>query len=253
MILNSDLTSYLDIAEEAMEEAIKLYKYEYADNLKIESLEGKDIKTKADYEISELLIKRLKKTNLNVISEESSEKDLSINPLQTYWLIDPLDGTYNAERGFPIAAISIALMDKENNPLAGLVYHLGDDKLFKSYGNKCAQVSKTKTIDQSVLVTGFPSGRNYSNNSLKKTINNIQRFKKVRMLGSAACMILEVARGRFDVYMEEDIYLWDVAGALAILENAGGKYLLIKGSVIWKYNVIATNSEINFEDINMSP
>ena len=72
------------------------------------------------------------------------------------------------------------------------------------------------------------------------------------MLGSASCMILEVARGRFDVYIEEDIYLWDVAGSLAILEKAGGKYILNQGSSLWKYNVIATNSEINFQDIKIS-
>ena len=65
------------------------------------------------------------------------------------------------------------------------------------------------------------------------------------MLGSAACMIIEVAKGTFDVYIEEDIYLWDVSGALAILKSAGGKYNLIQGSSIWKYNVTATNSEIN--------
>ena len=46
---------------------------------KIKSTIGKDIKTRADYKISELLKKELKKTNLT-ISEESSEEDLAKIP-----------------------------------------------------------------------------------------------------------------------------------------------------------------------------
>ena len=48
-------------------------------------------------------------------------------------------------------------------------------------------------------------------------------------------MIIEVAKGTFDVCIEEDIYLWDILGALAILKSA--EYNLVKGSSIWKYNV----------------
>ena len=245
MLINSEDQKILKVAEMAMKEAIKLYKNKFLKNLKIESTIGKDIKTSADYEISELLIKELKKTNLPVISEESREEDLVNIPNVNYWLIDPLDGTFNLERGFPIAAISIALMNNKNIPIAGIVYHIGYDQLFISYKNNNIKVSETSKINQAVVATGFPSARDYSNDSLKATIKNIQKFKKVRMLGSATCMILEVARGIFDVYVEEDIYLWDVSGALAILQSAGGKYYLKQGSSIWKFNVIASNAKLN--------
>jgi len=247
MIINSEDKKFLNFAEKAMKEAIKLYKKTFSKNLKIKSSLGKDIKTSADYEISELLIKELRKTNLPVISEESPQEDLVKKPQDNYWLIDPLDGTFNLERGFPIAAISIALMHK-NIPIAGIVYHIGYDELFVSYKENFIKVSETNKINQAVVATGFPSGRDYSNDSLQATIKNIQNFKKVRMLGSATCMILEVARGIFDVYVEEDIYLWDVSGALAILKAAGGKYFLKQGSDMWKFNVIASNAKLNIPE-----
>jgi len=49
-----------------------------------------------------------------------------------------------------------------------------------------------------------------------------QRFKKVRMLGSAALMMAYVASGRVDAYAEDDIMFWDVAAGAALIRAAGG-------------------------------
>ena len=69
----------------------------------------------------------------------------------------------------------------------------------------------------------------------------MQCYKKVRMLGSAALMLAQVAAGRFDVYEEEDINIWDVAAGLAILQAAGGCYTIIPGANEFQYNVRASN------------
>ena len=47
-------------------------------------------------------------------------------------------------------------------------------------------------------------------------------YLKVRMLGSAAMSLAYVARGAADVYWEEHIKLWDVAGGIALVQAAGG-------------------------------
>ena len=62
------------------------------------------------------------------------------------------------------------------------------------------------------------------------------------MLGSAALMLAYVACGYFDVYHEEDIYIWDVAAGLAIILEACGQYSIQPGSSDFKYNVKATNN-----------
>ena len=61
------------------------------------------------------------------------------------------------------------------------------------------------------------------------------------MLGSAALMLSYVASGVFDIYTEKNIYIWDVAAGLALINEAGGSYSIKPGSSLFKYDVIATN------------
>jgi len=180
-----------------------------------------------------------------VISEEFKHHSFDINKLQ--WIIDPIDGTVNFHRGFPMAATSIALWEN-GAPILGVVHHLFDDQVFYSYknygswsNNNTIGVSATEKISDAILVTGFPSGSCYDTNTLNQFVNNVQNYKKLRMLGSAALMICYVACGIFDVYIEKDIYIWDVAAGLAIISEAGGRYLMEPGSSMFKYNVKVSN------------
>lgn len=72
------------------------------------------------------------------------------------------------------------------------------------------------------MATGFPVKRDYGTESLASFIQNVQSFKKIRMLGAAAIMGSFVADGRIDAYTEEQIMLWDVAASSAIVTSAGG-------------------------------
>jgi len=51
------------------------------------------------------------------------------------------------------------------------------------------------------------------------------------------CHIAQVAAGRFDVYEEDDIYLWDVAEELALVQASGGDFTMTPGSELYKYRV----------------
>jgi len=194
----------------------------------------------------EFLYEELSKTGIPVFSEESKNHTFDINKLQ--WIIDPIDGTLNYHRGFQMAAISIALWEN-GAPILGVVHHLFDDHVFYSYkeygawlNHKQISVSTIKEIPEAILVTGFPSGSRYDSGTLNQFIKDVQNYKKLRMLGSAALMLCYVSRGIFDVYSEKDIYIWDVAAGLAIISEAGGMYLKEPGSSIFKFNVIASNS-----------
>jgi myo-inositol-1(or 4)-monophosphatase len=77
-------------------------------------------------------------------------------------------------------------------------------------------------IGKAFLATGFPVKRDYSKTSLDGFVRDVQRFKKVRMLGAAAVMGSLVAEGKLDVYMEDEIMLWDIAASSAIVKAAGG-------------------------------
>ncbi len=61
------------------------------------------------------------------------------------------------------------------------------------------------------------------------------------MLGSAALMLAQVAAGRFDVYEEEDIYIWDVAAGLPYYRLRWLLHHTFQALMNFKYNVRASN------------
>jgi myo-inositol-1(or 4)-monophosphatase len=65
-------------------------------------------------------------------------------------------------------------------------------------------------------------------------LDEIRRFKKVRMLGTAALMLAHVACGRVDAYAEDEIMLWDVAAGVALVKAAGG-YVDVRPSTAMKW------------------
>ncbi|MFC2132742.1 inositol monophosphatase family protein [Bacteroidota bacterium] len=206
----------------------------------------KDIKTEADRAAHEFIIDKLYKTGIPIISEEGNAASFYLNDHQ--WIIDPIDGTINFTRGFGMSAVSIALW-VDGIPILGVIHHLFTNEVFSSFQNQGAfkndkkiTVNTLRQKNRAILATGFPSGRNYSKKSLDNFILNVQEYKKIRMLGSAALMLAYVACGYFDVYHEEDIYIWDVAAGLAIILEAGGKYSIEAGSSDFKYNIKATNN-----------
>lgn len=258
------------MAVEAAREAVQVLRGQYLRDAGIQSSEAKDIKTKADVAAQEVIVAKLASSKLAVIAEEQDEveglkglrvdrnnhsavqpvNDSTGQPKDARWLVDPLDGTLNFTRGFPMAAVSIALWEGME-PRLGVIADVFSGQIFSGEVGRGAwldeegiSVSAAGDTARAVIATGFPSGRSYDSDSLLEFVRKVQRYKKVRMLGSAALMLAQVAAGRFDVYEEEDIYLWDVAAGLALVKAAGGAFVMKPGSGPFKYHVIASNGRI---------
>jgi myo-inositol-1(or 4)-monophosphatase len=151
------------------------------------------------------------------------------NPELT-WIIDPLDGTTNFMHQLPIYAISVALKH-HNEIVVGIVHELNKDECFnaaKGYGaylnNKKISISKSKTVSESLVVTGFPYSMDDKADKYMQVIKEFQlNTHGVRRLGSAATDMAYVACGRLDGYFEFNIKIWDIAAGILILSEAGGK------------------------------
>jgi len=236
------------IAKKVASDVGKMLQKNFLSNAGILISQGKDIKTDADFAANELILEALSVTGIPIISEEGDNSIFNLNDFQ--WIIDPLDGTLNLSRGFGMSAVSISLWDK-GIPILGVVYCLFSNQVYASLNKNGAfksndriSVSKIKDKNEAILATGFPSGRNYSKKSLDKFIINVQKYKKIRMLGSAALMLAYVSTGVFDAYYEEDIYIWDVAAGLSLIAEAGGSYIIIPGNNVFQYNVKASNKAL---------
>ena len=210
----------------------------------------RDIKLEADI-AAEKLIKDiiLRQTDFAILAEESgkSQEDLQ----QTFWVIDPLDGTANYQRDIPLCCVSISLIHKMQ-PVLGVIYDFYNLDLYTGYiggeaklNESAIKVSDIETPDSGILVTGLPNNSDYSDQGLLKVVKDFQRWRKVRMIGSAAIASCYVASGKADVYKEFGTYIWDVAAGAAIVNAAGGKAEIFNYRDNFQVDVYFSNSKIS--------
>ncbi len=218
----------LDLAIKAAQEAGNYLKKH--EPVHVDSMEGRDIKLSSDKKSEQTIMGILKESGIPILSEEYGFMG---NHGDTYWIVDPLDGTINYYKGIDeLACVSIALW-KDGCPVLGVVNRFAKDELFYGSSTEGAYLnseriytSDIKVTQQAVMATGFPVKRSYDNDSLISFVKQVQNFKKVRMLGTAAIMGTFVAAGKFDAYFEDEIMIWDVAAAVAIVNAAGGETVL---------------------------
>lgn len=215
----------MKIAKKAAIEAGNILKQRI--EVRVDADYGKDIKLNADKISEEKIIEILRETNYPILSEEVGNIEGSNK--EYIWIIDPLDGTANYLRGMDeLVCTSIALW-KNGKPVLGVVNRFFMNELYYGVVGEGAwlndtkiETSNTQEVNHAFLATGFPVFRDYSSNALTDFIKKIQHFKKIRMFGSAAVMGTLVAFGKIDVYIEEEIMLWDIAASTALVLAAGG-------------------------------
>jgi myo-inositol-1(or 4)-monophosphatase len=250
---HEELEKLRKIAEQAAGMAARELKHNHEQLSLIRSDSGRDIKTTADHVADKIVLGELNLTGYGIISEESGthQSDYLKEPC---WIVDPLDGTLNYTRGFPVYAVSIAFWDGMR-PVMGVVHDIQTGHCYSAVVGQGAwcngsriQVSGVNNVSRAVLATGFSTGRKYSAAELNGFIGRIQRYKKIRMVGSAAMSLANVAAGRFDAYTEDDIWLWDVAAGLVLVEAAGGTVKCSMVTSDLRVNVTAWNGNFEVED-----
>lgn len=220
----------LFLASNTATNAVQQIKKERGYILDIKADLSRDIKIKADYKLEEFIIGALSsQSDYTILSEESRY----LNELKTddtyRWIVDPLDGSLNFSREIPICCISIGLW-RGREPILGVIYDFNRNESFTGIVGEGAwlnglpvQVSKVREESKAVLCTGFPVDTNFSTESLIEFTKSVQKYKKVRLLGSAALSLAYVSCGRADYYYENNIKIWDVAAGLALVKAAGGR------------------------------
>jgi myo-inositol-1(or 4)-monophosphatase len=221
----SELRQSLAIAIKAARRAQSVFQKNAPLFRHVVSKSDREIKVNLDYSLETEILEELRESSdLPILSEESDH----VREDGLWWIVDPLDGSLNWLRNIPFFSISIGLY-RGIEPILGIVLDLVRDELY--YGGKGLgawlndspiRVSEINKKREAVLCTGFPSAYEFRPNR-EQTVESIySEYLKVRMLGSAAMSLAYVARGTADVYWEEHIKLWDVAGGIALVQAAGG-------------------------------
>ena len=247
----NDYSQELSYAVEAALNAGKyLLKNKSNLNVRIES-GPKDTKLQADVEAENLIKQSISSISKYPILAEESGKSVE-NLGDTFWVIDPLDGTANFSRDIPICCVSIGLVCNMK-PILGVIYDFNNDDLYKAnnitkqafLNNKEIEVSKIDSKNEAVLVTGLPVNTNYENDSLKKMIEDMQTWKKVRMIGSAAIASCYIASGKAELYKENGVFLWDIIAGAAIIESSGGNAKINNVKDNFQVDIVFSNSHIS--------
>ena len=208
------------------------------ENLQVSKKGPKDFVTKTDKKVEKVLIEELSKSkkNFSFITEESG-KILKENK-ESFWIIDPIDGTSNFLHGIPHFAISVALQIN-NEILIGLIFDPIKNEMFyaeKNSGsfvnNNRVRVSSKNNLDECLFAT---------NNT---GVKSIHPKLNLRSTGCAALDLAYVGCGRLDGYFHNNINLWDIAAGKIIVEEAGGRVNNIDNFTINKIDIRAGNPNI---------
>jgi myo-inositol-1(or 4)-monophosphatase len=144
------------------------------------------------------------------------------------WVIDPLDGTTSYVHGYPCYSVSAALL-RDGAPVAGAVYNAASGEMNAASAGggatldgRSLRVTDVDTIEQSLLVTGFPYDRTVTlDRQLAVFTRMVRRVHGVRRDGSAALDCCHVAAGRADGFWEFALKPWDTAAGALIATEAG--------------------------------
>jgi myo-inositol-1(or 4)-monophosphatase len=253
---------YTTVAVEAALKAGEILKKYYRKNFQYYYKDTKNPVTQIDLlsqeEIKKIIQKNFK--NHNILAEEDY-KSQSIDFSNYWWIIDPLDGTINYRKGFPIFCVSIALA-KDGEIIMGVIYSPITDELFIAEKNSGAymndkkiNVSNSSDLLESVLATGF--GYALAENPDP----HIEIFKKlslkteaVRRAGSAAMDLAYTASGIFDGFWESSLNPWDTAAGVILVQEAGGYVTDYFGNpyTLSSKTIVASNKAIHPQIIEIT-
>lgn len=168
------------------------------------------------------------------------------------WIVDPLDGTTNYVHDLPLYSVSIGL-EVAGELVVGVVYDPSRGEMFHAARGHGAAVndaplrpSATDAVGKALLLSGFPPDLRRDGRALDWWRHFSYRAQSLRRLGSTAINLAWLAAGRADGFYAFDNHVWDVAGGVVILREAGGAVTLADGSPYDPYapDIAATNGPL---------
>ena len=182
--------------------------------------------TNGDIEVNNIILANLKKItpNLPIVSEENSEnKNLK---LDTFWLVDPIDGTYDYINNGDEFTINAGLIINKS-VAAGIIYAPAKNRMFYTFGNDISyelnndveKVLNNKKIDKdNIKAVSYSNNLNSDILELHKKLN-VKEYVKMK----SSIKFCVVATGEYQVYVADArASEWDIAAGHAILKNSGG-------------------------------
>ena len=191
-----------------------------------------------DLEVNKFITKKISEItpDIPIISEETSDNKNN-STLKDFWLVDPIDGTYDYINDLEEFTINAGLIIN-NKPVAGLINAPAKRRMFYAYGKRSAYELSNgviKNLNDKKVKNNQPLRFISYSNKIKPEIQKIYQdlgvTENVKMKSSLKFCV--VATGEYDGYVAEPrAYEWDIAAGHAILVASGGTITDFDGNEI---------------------
>ena len=240
-IENKVLPEYFAAIKAAIEAGSEIMRIYEGGNFQIESKEDNSPITLADKSANTIINEFLKPTDIPIISEENIETDFSERKLwDSFWIVDPLDGTNEFINKNGEFTVNIALV-KNNKPVFGVIYIPVSKELYFGNvveGSSFKMIIDNKTLKEDLLKYAeeiFPvsaqrtiriaGSRSHINGETLEFIEGIRKkySQEVKVIpkGSSLKFCL-IADGTLNIYPRiGNTMEWDTAAGQAICKAVG--------------------------------
>ena len=252
------MPSYLETAVDIARESGALLSHYLERKVGFELKGEYDLVTEADRASERLVVERLRThfPSHGIVAEEGGGHESSS---EFRWYVDPLDGTTNFAHGFPVYNVTLAL-EQAGEIVAGVIFDPTRQELFTAekgggayLNNRRIHVSKTRTLEDSLVATGFPSRKRHLNVNIHFYYQLAMITHGVRRAGAAAIDLAYVACGRLDAFWEFGLNPWDMAAGLLMIEEAGGRTSDMRGArtSVQGPHLLADNGALHSEMVQL--
>ena len=187
--------------------------------------------TLADTAANDYIVAELAKyfPDIPVVSEEGAHDR---HGADTFFLVDPLDGTSGFVKGRGDFTVNIGLVEKFEAKL-GVIYIPVSDEMYYADGKKAwrngEEIKCRKMPHDGVLVLASKNHRDAETNhfieNLRVKYPNLQE-----VAASSSLKFCRIAEGKADIYPRYGRTMeWDTAAGQAILQSAGGSVVTPEG------------------------
>lgn len=234
MLTEHLIQNVIDISHQAGDKIMHIYQQDFA----IYEKSDESPLTEADLAAHNCIVAGLEKaSDLPVLSEESADISWQErSKWDTYWLVDPLDGTKEFIKKNGEFTVNIALI-KDGVPIFGVVYApvleqtyvgiVGQGAYKISAGTKAEISPKAWATGDTWKIVG---SRSHQSPEIQALLESLEGETELVAMGSSLKLCL-VAEGAAHLYPRlGPTSEWDTGAAQAVVEAAGGKVTIIESA-----------------------
>lgn len=225
-----------------------------AEHVKVKGLA--DYVTQVDMNIQNFLSEKLHELAPDILFL-GEEEGLHAVPGDTFWILDPIDGTTNLIHDYQHSTVSLGLYEK-GEIVMGIIYDPFREEMFyaeKGKGSfrneKPIHVAPAETLEDTIVAIGTaPYQKELAHENFQTFERIFVKCQDIRRTGSAAMDLAYAACGRIGGFFEARLQPWDFAAGMLLVAEAGGKVTRFDGSPVNPLEpgqILASNGKLHEE------